>query len=295
MSSQRILVTGGGGQLAQTLQWVLAHEPTISQAEWTFLSREELDINSPSSVREALAEYQPHWVLNAAAYTAVDQAEAEPERAMRINAIAVDELARSIRAHSVSAPEPTRLLHISTDYVCGPSVNRPFREDDIPHPQGQYAISKRQGEIAALSSGVATVLRTSWLYSPFGRNFYLTIRGRLLQGQQLKVVYDQVGTPTSAISLARAICAVVARPHVAPGVLHYADLGVASWYDFACAIRTLTGGPEIQPIQSETLAQAAPRPPFSVLDTQHTRGTMQLVARHWQEALQECHKVASQL
>ncbi|PIE84232.1 MAG: dTDP-4-dehydrorhamnose reductase [Bacteroidia bacterium] len=288
-SSQRILVTGGEGQLAQALRWVLA-QGTEGGAQWIFPTRAELDITRPSSVAAALREHQPRWVVNTAAYTAVDRAEQEPERAMLVNATAVDYLARAVRRHNADTGMDTRLLHLSTDYVFGSGGNRPFREDEVPHPQGQYAVSKRQGELRALSSGIATVLRTSWLYSPFGHNFYLTVRERLRQGQELRVVYDQVGTPTSALSLARAICSLVADARCTPGVLHYADLGIASWYDFACEIRTLTGGPEILPIRSENLKQPAPRPAFSVLDTQRARGELSLTARHWREALRECHQ-----
>lgn len=275
----RVLVTGAGGQLATHLQGLAEGEHAV---EWLFYPREALDITSLAQVYEVLGAVRPDWVVNAAAYTAVDLAERESELAFAVNAAGVGNLSKAASELGI------RLLHISTDYVFTQEGNTPRLESDIPAPRGVYAWSKREGELRVLSSGAGMVLRTSWLYSRIGRNFYRTI-GELLRGDRaFGVVYDQVGTPTWVGSLARAIASLVARDCYIPGVYHYTDLGVASWYDFAMAIHAGVGGVEILPIRTAEYPTPAPRPSFSVLDSAYSRRKLGLEAVHWTEALRQC-------
>ncbi len=273
----KVLVTGAQGQLGRTL-----HE-IAPWSEVVFLSHADLDIASRTAVQEVFRSYRPDWVVNCAAYTAVDRAEVDPEAAYRVNALGPRLLAES--AVEVGA----HLLHISTDYVFGGVGNLPHREEDVPAPEGVYAQSKRAGEIAVLSTGNALVLRTSWLYSYYDRNFFHTILLKCLQGTPLRVIYDQVGTPTWATHLAQAIVSLVTQNRRSIGIYHYSDLGVASWFDFACYLRMLLGTTNtILPIRSEEWKSAAPRPACSVLDSQATRASLGLFAVSWLDGVREC-------
>ena len=218
----RVVVTGANGQLGRTLRYL---------SPWTevaYLSHADLDVTSRVALSRFFEEFRPQWVVNCAAYTAVDRAESEVYAAYRVNALAprlLAECAAEVGAH---------LLHISTDYVFCGEGNLPHTEQAVPAPGGVYARSKRAGEIAALDAGNTLVLRTSWLYSYYDRNFFRSILTKCLQQTSLRVVYDQVGTPTWATNLAQAIIAIVNKECRETGIFHYSDLGVCSWFDFAC-------------------------------------------------------------
>ena len=278
----RALITGAHGQLGHALTSV---EPRDVRS--TALDKAALDITSRDAVDRALDFVCPQIVLNAAAYTSVDEAESQPDRAFALNATAVGNLADACAKRGI------RLVHISTDYVFDGTSNRPYRPDDTPKPCNVYGASKLEGErrIAATPGLDWRVLRTQWVYSSVGRNFLLTMLRLFREQDTVRVVTDQIGTPTSALSLAA--CAWrTALTDGASGILHFADAGIASWYDFAVAImeearaRSLLGrSVAIMPTATDDFPTSARRPAFSVLDTQATRLKLNLQAVHWRENL----------
>jgi len=277
----RVLVLGGGGQIASA---VAAAAP--GQHRVTARSRAELDIADPVAVARALAETEAQWVVNAAAYTAVDQAEDHPAQAVAVNETAVGVLA------SAASAAGCRLLHLSTDFVFDGMSNRAYLPDDPPSPLNVYGASKLGGERHVLNgAGAGIVLRTAWVYAAAGRNFVLTMLRLMSERAQVDVVCDQIGTPTWAAGIAAAIWGFIDAG--APGgIYHWTDLGVASWYDFAVAIQDealarglLPRAVPITPIRSAAYPTRARRPAFSVLDTASTRDLLKVPARHWRHNL----------
>lgn len=277
-----VLITGAGGQLGRALT---ATAPTNLQC--IPLRHAELDITDPATINITLDKYQPDAVINTAAYTAVDAAETDMTSATRLNATAPGLLAKAATARGI------RMLHISTDFVFDGTTGRPYQPGDQPAPINAYGRSKYAGEQAVLSQqSNAFILRTAWLYGAHGRNFVNTML-RLMRERDrdtLDVVADQVGTPTSASSLAQALWAAVQLQ--ASGIHHWTDAGVASWYDFAVAIAeeaTLLGllsrAPVVRPIRSQDYPTPAPRPAFSVLDKTATVAALQLTPTHWRQSL----------
>lgn len=278
----RVLVTGGDGQLARALADAVPERWQICVA-----GREGIDITTPSSVRNAFDEFEPQLVINAAAYTAVDKAEQEPEKAFAINTDGARTLAEQC------AETGARLIHISTDFVFDGRKSYPYQPDDTPHPMGVYGSSKREGERLVLetldSNGL--VIRTAWLYGAGGRNFVTGMLARMQQGQALKVVSDQVGTPTWTRTLADALWQIARKPGL-DGIWHFTDAGVASWYDFAVAIQEeaealglLKSPVAITPVNSEAYKTAAMRPYYSVLDKSRTWEELGIVPVHWRLSL----------
>ena len=278
----KVLVTGAGGQVGRELAGTAPPGVAV-----TAVSHADLDIGDPAAVRAALAASGARWIVNAAAYTAVDRAESEAEAAQAINATAVGTLAAAARAAGA------RLLHLSTDFVFDGRANRAYRPDDAPHPLSVYGRTKLDGERRALGGDCgAIVLRTSWVHAAHGRNFASTMLKLLGERDRVRVVADQIGAPTWARGLARAVWALL-RADAAPGIHHWSDLGVASWYDFAVAIQDegLARGlilrrVPIEPITTADYPTPAQRPAFSVLDTRATRALIDAPARHWRHHLQ---------
>jgi len=245
----------------------------------------QLDIVDSRALGRTLAEIKADWVVNAAAYTAVDRAEDEPAAARAVNDMAVAALAQA------ATRENARLLHLSTDFVFDGKAGRPYRPTDATHPLSIYGATKLAGENHVLEGGRGIVMRTSWVYASVGKNFVLTMLKLMKEREQINVVCDQIGTPTWAMSAAAAAWALM---ELGPegGIYHWADLGVASWYDFAVAIqeealaRELLGHPaQIVPIPSAAYAARAARPTFSVLDTSSARALLRVPALHWRESL----------
>ena len=276
----RILVLGGGGQVARA---VLAARPIEHSV--VVKSRQDLDVTDETALMAAVAAAQPDWIVNAAAYTAVDRAESEPDLAKAINDTAVGSMAQAANRYRC------RLLHISTDFVFDGASNRAYLPIDTPHPRSVYAATKRGGERQALEHGTAVVVRTAWVYASAGRNFALTMLRLMREKEQVRVVADQIGTPTWAGGIAQALWSLM-EVSSAPGMYHWTDLGVATWYDFAVAIQEealarglLSRAVPVIPISTQDYPAPAQRPVFSVLNTQATRAVVKAPARHWRHNL----------
>jgi len=278
----RVLVLGGGGQVASAVvAAVPAHHQVIAR------TRAELDIGGDeSAIARVIAQTRAEWIVNAAAYTAVDLAEDERSQAFAVNDAAVGALA------SAASAAGCRLLHLSTDFVFDGKSNRAYLPGDQTNPLSAYGMSKLGGERHVLNgSGSGIVLRTAWVYAAKGRNFVLTMLRLMREKEQVSVVCDQIGTPTWATGIATAIWGLI-EAQVPGGVYHWTDLGVASWYDFAVAIQDealarglLSRAVPIAPIPSSAYPTRARRPAFSVLDTGMTRAIIDAPARHWRHNL----------
>jgi dTDP-4-dehydrorhamnose reductase len=277
----RVLVLGGGGQVASA---VVAAAP--AQHHVVVRTRAELDIGDAKAVARALTETAAEWLINAAAYTAVDLAEDQPSQAIAVNDTAVGVLAAAASAAGC------RLLHLSTDFVFDGNSNRAYLPGDQTNPLSVYGESKLGGERRVLSgAGSGIVLRTAWVYAAAGRNFALTMLRLMREKEQVSVVCDQIGTPTWAAGIAAAIWGLV-EAGAPSAVYHWTDLGVASWYDFAVAIQDealarglLSRAVPVIPIPSAAYPTRARRPAFSVLDTAATRALIKVPARHWRHNL----------
>jgi dTDP-4-dehydrorhamnose reductase len=253
------------------------------------LERRQLDITDRDAVSAAVRAAQPDLIINAAAYTAVDRAESEPELARAVNADGAGHLARA--AAAVGA----RLFHLSTDFVFAGDQTTPYRETDPPAPLNIYGQSKLAGEhaVLAVQPQNALIVRTGWLYAAQGQNFVKTMLRLLRERPRLEVVWDQVGTPTWARTLATALWAAAGRPEL-QGIYHWSDAGVASWYDFAVAIQEeglrlglLDQTIPIHPISSAAYPTPARRPAFSVLDKSSAWRDFGLAGRHWRVCLRQ--------
>jgi len=278
----RVLITGADGQLGFELQ-----RSAPSYAELLALDVADLDITDRAAVQYVLAAFTPAVVFNAAAYTAVDRAESEPESAFAVNADGARNIAQTV------AEFGARVVHVSTDFVFDGTSSRPYLPTDAPRPIGVYGRSKLAGEQAMLSIAGerAAVVRTAWLYSSYGANFVKTMLRLLAERDVVRVVADQVGTPTSGAGLARALWAIAAQPTL-HGVFHWTDAGVASWYDFAVAIGEdasalglLERAAPVLPIRTQDYPTPAQRPAYSVLDKTASWTALGVQPRHWRVAL----------
>ena len=279
----RVLITGSGGQVGREL--VRAAPP---DAEVCAFNRGELDISDGTAVQAIVKEFAPTVIINAAAYTAVDRAESERDLAWQVNA-----LAPQLLAEAAAAQGHCRLIHISTDYVFSGESPHPYGIDAEPGPINEYGRSKLEGERAVLKTlgGRAAVVRSSWIYGSRGRNFLLTMLRLMRETRAVRVVADQMGSPTSAASLARALWTIAGRPGLS-GVHHWTDAGVASWYDFAVAIANegaaaglVPAGIEVSPIATEDYPTPARRPACSLLDKRHTIAALGAGPEHWARSL----------
>jgi len=272
-----VLVTGAGGQLGRALLGTAPEGIAVRG-----LARAVLDIGDEAALAACLDRERPQLLINAAAYTAVDRAEEESAAAYRINADAPRLLAR------LCAERAIRLLHVSTDFVFDGERGHPYTPEAPARPLGVYGASKLAGEAAVREvGGDALILRTGWVYSAGGGNFLSTMLRLHRERDELRVVADQVGTPTAAVSLARSLWAAAARPALA-GIYHYSDAGVCSWYDFAVAIGEeardvglLAAPARVVPVTTADYPTAARRPAYSVLDKTATWRDFGLEATHW--------------
>lgn len=277
----KILVTGSHGQLGTELNFLSS---MLQKYTFVFAGKDDLDISDETEVRKLFNAEKFDVLINAAAYTAVDKAETEAEAAFRINAQAASLLAQVTREMNC------RLVHLSTDFVFDGTIARPLNESDTTAPLGVYGASKLEGEeLVSANHPEAIILRTSWVYSSFGNNFVKTILRLCRERESLKVVYDQVGTPTYARDLAAAILQIINSDQWHSGLYHYSNEGVASWYDFAIAIRDFAGlSTTILPIETYQFPTSAARPKYSVLNKMKFKDTFGLSIPYWRESLQKC-------
>jgi dTDP-4-dehydrorhamnose reductase len=277
----RVLVTGATGQLGSEVvrdMQRLGHEVIAPP-------RAEMDFLDPDSVARQADRLRPDWVVNCAAYTRVDRAETESEAAFVINRDSPGRLAGAIARHG------GRMLHVSTDFVFDGRQERPYREDDPPNPLGVYGRSKLEGEQAVLAAlPEATLLRTAWVYGVHGHNFVKTILRAAIAGKPLRVVDDQVGTPTWSRDIAGAITVLLGKG--VRGLYHYTNTGSTSWHGFATAILAdaLQAGfdletREVEPIPTSAWPTAAARPAYSVLDTHKIREILEAPVPDWRDSL----------
>lgn len=282
----KALIVGAGGQAGRELR-----RAAPAAVELHCLDRQALDITDAAAVARTVAAVRPDLLINGAAYTAVDRAESEREAAFAVNAHGAGNLAKA------ASQAGARLLHLSTDFVFDGARSSPYHPDDPPNPLGVYGASKLAGELAVREhQPAALIVRTGWLYAAHGHNFVRTILRLLGEREELRVVADQVGTPTWAASLAAALWAAAARPELR-GLYHFSDAGVASWYDFAVAIQEeglalglLTRAIPITPIATTDYPTPARRPPYSVLDKGDAWRDFGLAGQHWRVGLRRMLK-----
>lgn len=281
-SKIKVLVTGANGQLGSELRTLEANYP---QLHFIFSDIGELDITNEQEVKAFFDQHKPSFVVNCAAYTAVDKAEDEEEKAYSLNALAPKYLAYAAKDAG------SRMIHISTDYVFDGKAFTPYLESSPTSPNSAYGRTKLKGEEFVLQSGVGMVIRTAWLYSSFGKNFVKTIASKGKETDSLRVVFDQVGSPTWANDLAKAILAIICRGNESfvPEVFHYTNEGVCSWYDLAVEIIDYYGFRcKVSAIHSSEYPTPATRPPYSVLDKSKIKNTYGLVVPHWRKSLKNC-------
>lgn len=287
----RILLIGSDGQLGWELRRTLAPVGQVIAASIKGTDGPTVDLTDPTSVRKLFDDTGPDWVVNAAAHTAVDKAEGEPELARLINADAVALIAE------LAAAAGSPVLHYSTDFVFDGETDHPYTEDDTPAPRNIYGETKLAGERVLLNSDLdALVFRTAWLYSVRGRNFLLTMLNLFQEKNELRVVDDQIGTPTWARMLAEVSAMVLYRLihgdldiKQVRGLYHVTSAGATSWHGFAEAIRIAVGGRcQVRPIASRDYPAPASRPAYSVLNTSRFRETFGLTLPDWRQSLHLC-------
>jgi len=285
--SKKVLLTGANGQCGKTV----VCSPLVDSCDLIALTRAELDITDADAVLKVLADIQPDVIINAAAYTAVDAAESNVEIAFAVNAKGPENLANAARIHGC------HLIHLSTDFVFDGNKNLPCKPADKTDPLGVYGQSKLAGEqaVRGILPEHSTIIRTSWLYSAYGSNFVKTMLRLMKERDELSVVDDQTGTPCSTITLSTCINAVVEKR--IPGIFHWSDAGVASWYDFAVAIQEealafgiLQRAIPIKPIPTSAWPTPARRPVYSVLDKRETVAALGCEQQHWRSALRDVLK-----
>lgn len=282
----KVLITGANGQLGSEIRKLSSSYPDFS---FVFTDVNELDITNPLAVESMLKLENPDWLVNCAAYTAVDKAETDEETAWLINAVAPAILAEKSKATGC------RFIQISTDYVFDGQNYRPYTEDDEVCPTSVYGKTKLEGELISLTNNPETlVIRTSWLYSSFGNNFVKSMIRFGKERDSLNVIFDQVGTPTYAGDLAGAILEIIRKTKTGekefqPGIYHYSNEGVTSWYDFASAIHSIYGiSCRINAIESKDYPSPVKRPHYSVLNKSKIKSNFGIEIPNWRKSLEKC-------
>lgn len=278
-----VLVTGSSGQLGQSLQAISANYPEI---DFVFASSSDLDITDLEKVTAYFQKIQPAYCINTAAYTAVDKAESETEKAFQVNVRGPKNLAEAC------AETHTVLLHISTDFVFDGEKTTPYTEEDTPNPKGVYGKTKLEGEqVIETTWSKHYIVRTSWVYSEFGNNFMKTMLRLASERDTLNVVADQIGTPTYAVDLAEALVTIIRydfQNDIKPyGIYNFSNEGVCSWYDFAKKIFEVNQiDILLNPIPTTAYPTPAKRPKYSVLDKKKIKETFALSINPWDKTLQ---------
>ena len=288
-----VLVTGANGQLGQSLQFIAKNYPKL---HFVFCSSSDLDITNLESCQAVFLKIKPNYCINAAAYTAVDKAESEPEKANLINVIGPKNLAVVCKEFS------SVLLHISTDFVFDGSKNIPYNETDIPNPTGVYGQTKLDGEkaIQAVFENYY-IIRTSWVYSQFGNNFMKTMLRLASERDSISVVNDQIGTPTNAVDLAECLVKIICHTELVEvqqpttdnfGVYNFSNEGQCSWYDFAKEIFKINKIEiDLKPIPTSSFPTPAKRPKYSVLDKTKIKSTFGIQIKSWELSLKRTNSI----
>lgn len=282
-----VVVTGKNGQLGWELQQLASSFE--SRYQFVFTDRTMLDFAHPESIAPFFEQYHPQYVLNCAAYTAVDKAESEQPEAMTVNGISVGELATACEKHHC------KLITVSTDYVFDGNGTTPYQTDTPTDPVNYYGYSKCIGEqLAQQNNPSSIIVRTSWVYSVHGHNFVKTMLRLMKERPELKVVSDQVGSPTYAADLAAALMQIVEEDQQGnhhSGIYHYSNTGVISWYDFAVAIRDQAQlSANVLPIPGSAYPTPAFRPAYSVMDTSKIAADFGIELKPWEQSLAQCLK-----
>ncbi len=281
---EKILITGAYGQLGSEVKDISQSFPT---ATFTYTDRDDLDITDVDAVVRFIAEGKFTTLINCAAYTAVDKAESEKEVAQAINGTAAGILAKACKDANA------KFVHVSTDFVFDGTIARPLLEDDAVNPLSVYGSTKLDGEKLVLANNPdALIIRTSWVYSSFGNNFVKTVLRLCKERESLNIIFDQIGTPTYAKDLARAILEIATGKEWKSGLYHYSNEGVASWYDFAIAIRDIAGlKTPIYPIETSQYPTPAVRPKYSVLNKKKFKDTFKISIPYWRDSLVNCMQI----
>ena len=291
----KILVTGANGQLGKELKDISSQ---FHQFEFVFLSREDLPIHYFELVRNFFKTIRPQFCINCAAYTNVDRAEQEKQKVFQVNAEAVGLLAAVCKEYD------TKLIHISTDYVFDGTATTPYKEEFAPHPINVYGASKWEGEKQALQlNPEIIIIRSSWIYSSYGKNFVRTMTRLMNEKNEVSVVNDQVGSPTYSADLAEVVMRIIVNSQLKienlpagrqgwiPGIYHFSNEGIISWYDFALAIKEITGSScIIKPISTVEFPTPAKRPLYSGLDKSKIKQVFRIKLKGWKESLKACIK-----
>lgn len=278
-----VLVTGASGQLGQSLQYIASQYPEM---QFVFATSQDLDITNIDAVTDFFKNNKIDYCVNTAAYTAVDKAESESEKAYSVNVIGPKNLAIVCQKNSAT------LIHISTDFVFDGSSEKPYSESDTTNPIGVYGQTKLDGEAEVVSNcSKHYIIRTSWVYSQFGNNFIKTMLRLAQDRSELNVVSDQIGTPTNAVDLAEAVLEIISSDfkHLAHdnyGIYNFSNEGICSWYDFAVEIfKQNKIDIKVNPIPTTAYPTPAKRPKYSVLDKSKIKSTFGITIKNWQEAL----------
>lgn len=276
-----VAVTGRNGQLGKELAQIA---PQFPQFRFYFLSREDFPVDDTEKMSGWLKENPADYLINCAAYTAVDKAESEKEHAFKINGEAPGIIAGLLSKHA------GKLIQLSTDYVFDGQSSTPLTEKAATHPINIYGASKLQGDQNAMSKNAQTlIIRTSWLYSYYGNNFVKTMMRLMKTKESIQVVNDQVGSPTYAADLAKAILQIISSEKFIPGIYHYSNEGETSWYGFAEEIKKITGSScTVLPVASSGYPTAAKRPAYSLLDKSKIKKDYKLTIPGWRTSLAVC-------
>ena len=280
-----ILVTGASGQLGSEIR---ERAGRFSGYNFVFTDVDKLDITDAGSTASFITELSPSWIINCAAYTAVDKAEDEEDKATLINGKGVENIVSALTGSDC------RLIHISTDYIFDGNSPVPYSENDTPSPASAYGRSKLAGEKAAICWPQTMIIRTSWLYSSYGNNFVKTILGKAGSSQSINVVFDQAGSPTYAADLASALLEIISgiiqnRHNFIPGIFNYSNEGVCSWYDIANEIVIAAGSEcKVIPVRSSAYPSKVKRPAYSALDKTRIKENYSLTIPHWRASLNNC-------
>ena len=281
---KKILVTGANGQLGQCLQKISSQ---FEEFEFIFTDSETLDITNKEEVNDFFWQNAPDFCINAAAYTAVDLAETDIEKAFLVNADGAENLAEAC------AENNAQFIHVSTDYVFDGENNLAYTEEDFTNPLGVYGASKLAGDELALEvNPCSVILRTSWVYSEFGKNFVKTMLNLFATKEELNIVADQFGQPTNANDLAEAIMKIIKSEKITPGIFNFSNLGRISWFDFAEKIAELSEAKiKLNAIETSQYPTPAKRPKNSVLDLDKISKTYGIQLKPWEESLEDCIQI----